>query len=102
MINHIVMFQLQTDIDPDTRLSIMQSFKQSIESLPHDISCIRNIHVGFNCNPAEKWDICLTSLFDTMIDVQTYSQHPKHQAAATAIRPYVTQRACVDYEDEKD
>ena len=98
MIKHIVLFQLRQDISAETRSAVMHTFKQAIEALPHSIPCIRQIHVGFNVNPAEKWDVCLESTFDSMEDLDTYAQHPDHKAAAGDFVPYVAGRACTDFE----
>ena len=98
MIKHIVLFQLRQDISAETRSTVMHTFKQAIEALPHSIPCIRQIHVGFNVNPAEKWDVCLESTFDSMEDLDTYAQHPDHKAAARDFVPYVAGRACTDFE----
>jgi hypothetical protein len=76
----------------------MHTFKQAIEALPHSIPCIRQIHVGFNVNPAEKWDVCLESTFDSLQDLDFYAQHPLHKAAAGDFVPYVAGRACTDFE----
>ena len=98
MIKHIVLFQLRQDISDETRRTVMDTFKREIEALPHSIPCIRQIFVGFNTNPAEKWDVCLESTFDTLADVNTYAVHPDHKAAAMHFVPYVTGRACTDFE----
>lgn len=98
MIKHIVLFQLRQDISAETRSAVMHTFKQAIEALPHSIPYIRQIHVGFNVNPAEKWDVCLESTFDSMEDLDIYALHPDHKAAARDFVPHVAARACVDYE----
>ena len=73
-------------------------FKRDIEALPSVIPTIRHIHVGVNINPAEQWDICLTSTFDSLADAQAYGAHPAHQAVAGALKPLLAGRACVDME----
>ena len=98
MIKHIVLFQLRQDISDETRRTVMDTFKREIEALPHSIPCIRQISVHFNCNPAEKWDVCLESTFDSMQDLDTYAQHPDHKAAAKNFVPHVAGRACTDFE----
>lgn len=98
MIKHIVLFQLRQDISDETRRTVMDTFKREIEALPHSIPCIRQIHVGFNVNPAEKWDVCLESTFDSLQDLDIYAQHPLHKAAAGDFVPYVAGRACTDFE----
>lgn len=98
MIRHTVMFHLKKELPAGKRRLAMLQFKQEIERLPAVIPQIRAIHVGLNINPAEEWDICLDSTFDSLEDLRTYAIHPDHVAAATALKPYVATRGCVDYE----
>ena len=50
-------------------------------------------------NPAETWDIILTTELDTLEDVGTYANHPEHVAVSKGIiGPVKADRACVDYE----
>lgn len=98
MIHHVVMFKFKEEIDANTRNCTFKDFKSAIENLPKQLPFIKKIKVGYNCNPSEKWDICLYSEFLTLEDVNAYSINPLHQQAATIIRPYICDRACTDYE----
>ena len=98
MVKHIVMFKLKDSLSQKEKLEIMNTFKSAIESLPEKINFIKEIHVGLNINPSEKWDICLNSTFDSLDDVKAYSIHPKHVAAAGIIKEAKEDRACVDFE----
>lgn len=97
MVKHIVLFKLKESLAPAEKTDIMHRFKDAIEALPATISFIRDIHVGLNENPAETWDICLDSSFDTLDDVKAYSIHPAHVAAAGILKEAKENRACVDY-----
>ena len=98
MVKHIVLFKLKDSLSDEQKLSVMTSFKQAIEALPEKISVIRSIEVGLNINPAETWNIALYSEFDSLDDVKTYATHPDHVYVADKyVRPYVTDRACLDY-----
>lgn len=98
MVQHIVMFKFRDDVLTDLRETAQQAFKEGIEGLPTTIPFIRNVHVGFNINAAEKWDICLTSSFDNLDDVKAYSAHPAHKAIASELMKHIAERACVDFE----
>ncbi len=95
---HIVMFKFRDDVSADVRQVAREAFKKGIEALPATIPFIRSVHVGFNANPAEKWDICLDSSFDSLDDVKAYSVHPAHKAVASELMKHVGERACVDFE----
>ena len=57
------------------------------------------IRVDFNVNPAETWDVILTTELDTLEDVSIYANHPEHVVVAKeVIGPVKADRACVDYE----
>ncbi len=98
MVKHIVMFKLKDTLSNEEKNNVMSSFKQSIETLPSQIGFIRKIFVGININPAEDWDICLESEFDTLEDVKAYALHPAHVAAASILKDAKAGRACVDFE----
>lgn len=98
MVKHIVLFKLKESLSQEEKMSVMHQFKNAIEALPQTISFIRAIYVGLNCNPDEKWDICLDSTFDTLEDVKKYAAHPDHLAAAGIIKDAKADRSCVDFE----
>ena len=98
MVKHIVLFKLKETLSESEKTDIMNRFKVAIEALPQQIHFIRQVFVGLNCNPDEKWDICLESTFDTLEDVKAYSVHPAHLAAAGIIKDAKADRSCVDFE----
>lgn len=98
MVKHIVLFKLKETLSAEEKADVMNRFKSAIEALPAVIPFIRRIHVGLNINPAEQWDICLDSEFDTMEEVKAYAAHPAHVAAAGILKDTKEGRACTDYE----
>ena len=98
MVQHIVMFKFRDDVPTDLRETAQQAFKEGIEGLPTTIPFIRSVHVRFNINAAENWDICLTACLDNLDDVKAYSTHPAHKAIASELMKHIAERACVDFE----
>ena len=99
MIRHIVMFKLKEFATPADKQAKMQEIKTGLEALIDKIDVLRMIRVDFNVNPAETWDIILTTELDTLEDVSTYANHPEHVAVAKGIIGHdKADRACVDYE----
>lgn len=99
MIRHIVMFKLKEFATPADKQAKMQEIKTGLEALIDKIDVLRMIRVDFNVNPAETWDIILTTELDTLEDVSMYANHPEHVAVAKGIiGPVKADRACVDYE----
>ena len=98
MIRHIVMFKLKEFATPADKQAKMQEIKTGLEALIDKIDVLRMIRVDFNVNPAETWDIILTTELDTLED-GTYANHPEHVAVSKGIiGPVKADRACVDYE----
>lgn len=99
MIRHIVMFKLKEFETEAAKTACMESIKTGLENLSGRISILRHIRVDFNCNPAETWDLILTTEFDSLEDLATYANHPEHVAVSKQlIGPVKADRACVDYE----
>ena len=99
MIRHIVMFKLKEFATPADKQAKMQEIKTVLEALIDKIDVLRMIRVDFNVNPAETWDVILTTELDTLEDVSIYANHPEHVVVAKeVIGPVKADRACVDYE----
>lgn len=98
MVRHIVLFQLKSELDESKKEEVMKDFKEGIEALPQVIPFIQKIEVGFNINPDEKWDICLNGEFTSLEDVKLYATNPHHLKVAGALKPFLSGRACNDYE----
>lgn len=98
MVRHIVLFQLEHGLEEAKKQEVMKQFKEGIEALPQVIPFIKEIEVGFNVNADEQWDICLNGLFASLEDVRLYATNPHHVKVASALKPYLSGRACTDYE----
>ena len=99
MVRHIVMFKLKEFDTPEAKEAKMQEIKIALEALIDKLDVLRMIRLDFNVNPAETWDIILTTELDSLADVNTYANHPEHVAVAkNIIGPVKADRACVDYE----
>ena len=99
MVRHIVMFKLKEFETPEAKEAKMKEIKVALEALIDKIDVLRMIRLDFNVNPAETWDIILTTELDSLADVNTYANHPEHIAVAkNIIGPVKADRACVDYE----
>ena len=49
--------------------------------------------------PSSTHDMALVTTLEKAEDVAVYGSHPAHVAVAdTYVRPFVTERACLDYE----
>lgn len=100
MVKHIVMFRFDEKTPADVRKKAAEQFRAGILALKAIIPTICEIEVGFNTNPVEQWDICLYSKFETLKDVVEYGKHPEHVKVASALKPLLSGRSCVDYETD--
>ena len=93
------MFKLKEFETSADKQAKMQEIKEKLEALINKIDVLHMIRVDFNVNPAETWDIILTTELNTLEDVNTYANHPEHVAVSKGIiGPVKADRACVDYE----
>ena len=81
MVKHIVMFKLKESLSENEKIEIMNNFKSAIEALPQTIKFIKDIHVGLNINPSEKWDICLDSTLITWLRLELLKMQKKTEHA---------------------
>ena len=99
MVKHIVMFKLKEFDSNEEKKEVLNNIKTSLEALIDKIDVLKKIEVNFNCNPAETWDLILTTELATLEDVSTYANYPEHVfVAKNIIGPVKVDRACVDYE----
>lgn len=96
MIKHIVMFRLNADGDTLSRTA--RAFKEAIETLPGKIDALASAEVGLDDSGIEgNWHIVLTATCQDWDALREYSGHPEHLACVAIIKPFIGQRACVDY-----
>ncbi len=99
MVRHIVMFKLIPFETEEAKQNKLQEIKTSLEALKDKIDVLHHIQVDFNCNPAETWDLILTTELDSLEAVSLYANHPEHVVVSRdLIGPVKADRACVDYE----
>ena len=97
MVKHIVMFRLEANKEKVAGLAA--DFKKAIEALPAKVDGLDFVEVGVNDGPAAgNWHIVLTAHCPDYAALEAYSAHPEHLACVAIIKPYIGQRACVDYE----
>ena len=80
MIRHIVMFKLREFQTPAEKQAKMQEIKDKLEALINKIDVLKMIRVDFNCNPAETWDIILTTELPTRTMSKTLNSSPPKSA----------------------
>ncbi|MDH6303812.1 plasmid stabilization system protein ParE [Parabacteroides sp. PF5-5] len=98
MIRHIVMFKLKEFATQAEKQTKIEEIKTRLEALKGRIDILLHISVDFNVNPAETWDLILTTEFKSLEDLAVYANHPEHvEVTKNCIAPVKADRACVDY-----
>ena len=92
MIKHIVMWKFQPGKDAEVR-----AFLEGLRGLYGVIPQIREQEVGVSCVPG-GYDAVLTSVFDSLEDLELYKKDPRHVEVSEKCKAIRTSRAAVDYE----
>lgn len=95
MVKHIVMWKFKDGTTEADKLEM----KRRLEALNGVVPSLVEIEIGLNfspCDPAK--DMVLTTEFQTQEDLKAYASHPEHQKVVAFVKPFVAERAVVDYE----
>ena len=95
MIKHIVMWKFKDDVAEADKLEM----KRQLESLKGVVPSLLQIEIGMDIvGTDQSKDMVLTTLFNSLSDLQAYADHPAHLQVGAFIKPLVCERAVVDYE----
>ena len=93
MVHHIVMWKFKPEIEEERKAANLSSLIGKVPGL---------LSVSFVSEPfaSSTHDMALVTTFEKAEDIKAYSAHPEHvKVADTYVRPFVTERACLDYQD---
>jgi hypothetical protein len=95
MIKHIVMWKFKDEVIEADKLEM----KRQLESLKGVVPSLLQIEIGMDIvgTDASK-DMVLTTLFNSLSDLQAYADDPAHLNVVEFVKPLVCERAVVDYE----
>ena len=87
MVHHIVMWKFKPEIE------------ENLSALVGKVPGLLTVEFVEEPIPSSTHDIALVTTLERAEDIAVYATHPAHVAVAdTYVRPYVTERACLDYE----
>ena len=92
MIKHVVMWKFKPGTEKE-----MNVFLSGLRGLFGVIPQIRSQEVGVNCLDG-NYDAVLISTFDSLADLDTYKNDPRHLAVAGLCKEIRTDRVAVDFE----
>ena len=99
MVHHIVMWKFKPEIAEQHKLELKKAMRENLEALVGKVPGLLTVKFVEEPIPSSTHDIALVTTLEKAEDIAVYGSHPAHVAVAdTYVRPYVTDRACLDYE----
>lgn len=99
MVHHIVMWKFKTEIAEEQKPELKRAMKENLEGLVGKVPGLLTAEFVEEPLPSSTHDMALVTTLEKAEDVAVYGSHPAHVAVAdTYVRPFVTERACLDYE----
>lgn len=99
MVYHIVMWKFRPEVADEEKAMRKQAMKENLTSLVGKVPGLLSLEFVESPLPSSTHDIALVSTLEKAEDIAVYAKHPAHVAVAdTYVRPFVTERACLDYE----
>ncbi len=92
MIRHIVMWKFRPGTEAE-----QERFLEGLRGLQGVIPQLRASQVARSVG-ADNYDAVLVSEFDSLEDLETYKQDPRHVAVSALCKSIRTDRVAVDYE----
>lgn len=98
MVHHIVMWKFKPEISEEQKPELKQAMKENLTALVSKVPGLLSLEFVNLPLSSSTHDIALVSTLEKAEDIAVYGSHPAHVAVAdTYVRPFVTERACLDY-----
>lgn len=98
MVNHIVMWNFKPGIEEEDKTALKAAMEANLKSLVGKVPGLLTVDFVNSPIPSSTHDIALVTTLEKAEDIAVYAKHPEHvKVADTYVRPYVQDRACLDY-----
>ena len=98
MVNHIVMWNFKEEVKVEERADILKAMEENLKSLVGQVPGLLTVEFISAPISSSTHDIALVTTLEKAEDIAVYAKHPAHaHVADTYVRPYVKDRACLDY-----
>ena len=99
MVHHIVMWNFKPEISESEKETIKKEMEVNLQGLVGKVPGLLTVEFVNSPISSSTHDIALVTTLERAEDIAIYAKHPAHvHVADTYVRPYVTNRACLDYE----
>lgn len=93
------MWKFKPEIAEEQKPELKKAMRENLEALAGKVPGLVTVKFVEEPIPSSTHDIALVTTLEKAEDIAVYGSHPAHVAVAdTYVRPYVTERACLDYE----
>ncbi len=100
MVHHIVMWKFKPEVEESKKPELKKAMAENLKSLVGKVPGLLSVDFVTDPIPSSTHDMALVTTMEKAEDVKVYGSHPEHvKVADTYVRPYTTERACLDYED---
>lgn len=98
MVNHIVMWKFKPEIEESQKAEIKKAMAENLKALVGKVPGLLTVDFVDHPISSSTHDIALVTTLEKAEDIVAYAVHPDHVFVAdTYVRPFVTERACLDY-----
>ena len=98
MVHHIVMWNFKPEISESEKETIKKEMEVNLQGLVRKVPGLLTVEFISSPISSSTHDIALVTTLEKAEDIAIYAKHPAHvHVADTYVRPYVTNRACLDY-----
>lgn len=100
MVHHIVMWKFRPEIQEQDKEELKSRMAAELKGLVGKVPGLLTVDFISNPLPSATHDMALVTTLEKAGDIAVYAAHPEHvKTADIYVRPYVCERACLDYED---
>lgn len=99
MVYHVVMWNFKEEIEDAQRKELQNEMAKQLEGLVGKVPGLLSAKFVATPLSTSTHDMALVTTLEKAEDIKVYGSHPEHVAVAnTYVRPYVCNRACLDFE----
>lgn len=98
MVHHVVMWKFRPEIPEEKKPELKAAMAENLKALVGKVPGLLTVEFVESPLPSSTHDVALVTTLEKPEDIAVYGVHPEHvKVADTYVRPYVTERACLDY-----
>lgn len=99
MVHHIVMWKFKPEIEEERKPELKRAMKENLSALVGKVPGLLTVEFVESPLASSTHDVALVTTLEKAEDIAVYAVHLDHVTVAdTYVRPFVTERACLDYE----